>query len=168
MANKRENTSYSNMVEPCIPKFYMFHFVIKSPFLTHKQIDAPVPMYWLHQEILFQIGQEQTQRLMTPPKSIYAGAWPDYYWRKAFGGQFSEGYRLKRTKDRIVLMHEQGQCYQYVLGFIDERFSCSQAETFELQQLFLSSKTGTLLVSPSDQTLEHLRKLGYVNQEEEP
>ena len=149
------------------PEVLHVPLVIKAPALLPKSVDTPVPMHWLHDEILAQLGQNTQKRLSEPPTAVYAAAWPDYYWREAFGAPFDQGYRLKREKQRVVLLHEKGSCHQYVLPYPNEHLPCTDAELVELQQLFLKAKSGTM-VQPSAQTLEHLKQLGYVGEEQSP
>ncbi|MEC7985830.1 MAG: sulfatase-like hydrolase/transferase, partial [Myxococcota bacterium] len=152
------------------PEVLHVPLAIKAPNLPSKRvIDAPVPMHWLHDEILMQAGIPAENSLFKPPTAVYAAAYIDDYWAKHLGHPFDKGYRLKRENEVIHLMDSQYTCTRYILK---ERYlldpssdNCTDSTKEELAKLFSQSQSGAT-VQPDIETLEMLKKLGYVGENE--
>ena len=150
-----------------LPEVLHVPLIIKSPKLSPQTIETPVTMHRLHDEILLQAGLETKDTLFSPHTSIYAGAWEDHYWSTSIGSPFDRGYRLQRTNNQMFILDEHGLCTTYTINnnkAEHRKETCPQSVQNELTLLFTDAKTGSS-VQPSEQTLEQLKKLGYIGEQ---
>jgi len=145
------------------PEVLHVPLVWKSPSRKNGVIDAPIPMHFIHDEILREVGLDAKESLFQPPESVFAGAWVDHYWAKDLQGRFTKGYRLQRRGDEVYIADSTGVCEGFQLedNRLGSTLSCPDTVAQTLQNLFIQSKTGPSVESNA-KTLEQLQKLGYV------
>jgi hypothetical protein len=151
------------------PEVLHVPLIIKSPNIASQRIDHPIPVHFLHDEILRQAGFEAKNSLFEAPNALYAGAWEDHYWSTSMGAPFDRGYRLKRIKKDVFILDSKAQCSSYVLknqSISKTKNTCPVEIREELTKLFSQAKTGST-VQPTSDTLKQLKELGYIGNEEE-
>jgi len=148
------------------PEVLHVPLVWKSPSRKKGVIEAPIPMHFIHDEILREVGIDAPNSLFSPPESVFAGAWVDHYWAKDLKGRFTKGYRLQRTGNNVYISDSEGKCegFQVHSETKSQNTDCPTDILQHLQSLFQQSKTGPS-VKPNARTLEQLKKLGYVGNE---
>ena len=123
-------------------------------------------MHHLHGELLRRAGISSELSLFEPPETIYAAAWSDVYWAEALGGEFQHDHRLLRRGSEVAMASSDGSCRLFNVDNDPKMLGPGQdCGTYrqELVELFSQNNAGSL-VTPSEETLERLKSLGYVGE----